>query len=279
MDRAPGDRPARMTAASLATASAFRALARLLLYTCEDGGHLSLEDPPVGRPESGSGTRLARLARVVRRESLLVHGSPVRIERELQPRTPWREGRHVLFASDSVLQALLTALLKTWAADCCEQFRHARPQVNGVLYQSRSSSCRDDFWYVSVHERLEHVVPQPHQVYLYVCRREGFRLQREGRVSRWTGGGLHGGSEWIADECVFPEYAIEVGLGDLPCPVALHGDGTSHLRAMLGYRWARRVRRSVPRLPGSPDEPSAESSPDGRCTSLTPGVNPNRVRE
>lgn len=120
--------------------------------------------------------------------------------------------------------------------------RNGWPPVHGGLYQTKLfSSDPVDFWFVSLNERMQNSIDPKRTVFLYLCRPESFQLHFHGAVTRRTGGLIRSSSHWTSDKSIIPEREVEISLMDLQCPVALHTDGTTHLRALLNYRMAKKA--------------------------------------
>lgn len=235
---------------------AFRQAAGVLLHPCQR------IDTPTGRRGADQPDRpdrpslfqtLDRLGVAADGGEFVIHASPVRIRRAIQPRTGNDQGPGLVFASDNVVFALLHALQKLWRTDPDASLRGIAGQslVHGGLYRCLPPfSDATVYGFVSLHEALERVVDPDRRVYLHLCRRQGFRLRRQGTVTRLARGWLRSTSEWVADAEVMPEHVIAAGLRDLDLRVALHPEGTTHLQALLRYRsartacWSRVVRDS-----------------------------------
>lgn len=222
-----------------------RQAARVLLHPCHPCQPI---DTPADRLGADQPDRpslfqtLDRLGIAADGGEFVIHASPVRIRRAIQPRTGNDQGPGLVFASDNVVFALLHALQKLWRTDPDASLRgiagHSR--VHGGLYRClHPFSDAAAYGFVSLHEALERVVDPDRRVYLHLCRRQGFRVRRQGAVTRLARGWLRSTSEWVADVEVMPEHVIAASLRDLGLRVALHPEGTTHLQALLRYRSAR----------------------------------------
>lgn len=221
---------------------AFRQAAGVLLHPCQR------IDTPTGRRGADPPDRptlfqtLDRLGIAADGGEFVIHASPVRIRSAIQPRTGNDQGPGLVFASDNVVFALLHALQKLWRTDPDASLRgiagHSR--VHGGLYRClHPFSDAAAYGFVSLHEALERVVDPDRRVYLHLCRRQGFRVRRQGAVTRLARGWFRSTSEWVADVEIMPEHVIAASLRDLGLRVALHPEGTTHLQALLRYRSAR----------------------------------------
>ena len=252
---------------------AFRQAAHVLLHPCQR------IDTPTGRRGADPPDRptlfqtLDRLGIAADGGEFVIHASPVRIRSAIQPRTGNDQGPGLVFASDNVVFALLHALQKLWRTDPDASLRgiagHSR--VHGGLYRClHPFSDAAAYGFVSLHEALERVVDPDRRVYLHLCRRQGFRLRRQGAVTRLARGWFRSTSEWVADVEIMPEHVIAASLRDLGLRVALHPEGTTHLQALLRYRsaptacWSRAGRDSDKAIVAGCG-PSPDMGRTGRC--------------
>jgi hypothetical protein len=204
-----------------------RCAARVLLY-----GHEPLRFPPGIRPDHPPDfAPFDYLCEAVKFRGVLVHGSRARCLPHIEPRGPLSR----VYATDNVLFAFLHAL--------GVEDSTGRAAVQGGVYRFPTGM---DYWFVSFNEQLESAASLDRRVFLHLCPPEDFRWLRSGWVTRWTRGEVRSTSEWFSETPVVPEVIVEIGLQHLPCPVAFHPDGTSHLAALLRYRRAgRRVEKPM----------------------------------
>ena len=216
-------------------------------------------DPPAGSAGAALPAglslfqKLGQLGVAADGEEFLIHASPLRIRGAIQPRGGNGKEPAQVFASDNVLFALLHAQQRLWRTDPDASLRGipCHPPVHGGLYRClHPFSAAAAYGFVSLHEALERAVDPDRRVYLHLCRRQGFRMHRQGAVSRLSRGWILSTGEWVSPSAVVPEHVIAASLRNFGCRVSLHPEGTTHLQALLRYRsartacWSRDVRDS-----------------------------------
>ena len=188
----------------------------------------------------------------VQAEGWLVHGSPQRLGDAIEPRRAAGEGEPRVHASDSVLVAFLHGLLKRLQGPAGGGSPGAVSGAAPVAADVRAGCYRlcwpgtgGPAWaFFSVDRATAARLDAQAPVWLHLCPPGPFRLRHRARASRWSAGLVGGASEWTALTPVRPAAAIALHLHDLPCAVALHRRGASHLEAMLRYPVACKLPRA-----------------------------------